>query len=244
MRLHAMAAAQGLVLRLIGSVAVRLRCPRSAYLFEALGRRPYRDIDFMGYGKQKRELERLFEADGWVPDPALKYSQEYEIKRLIYSRPSGDPKVDVFLDELEMAHTIDLRGRLELDSPTVALADLLLSKLQIHDVTDDDLIDVLVLLAEHEVDAPGNESLDLGRVLKLMRSDWGFYHTTMLNLEKARAVLTAADLGDAVATAIEARLTGLRNKIEGEPKMLRWKLRAQVGTSVRWYQDVPEVERD
>jgi hypothetical protein len=244
LRLHGLAASRNLELRLIGSLAVRLRCPRSGYLFEAMGRRPYRDIDFMGLERQKREIETLFEADGWIADPALKYSQEFDIKRLIFSRPNGELKVDVFLDELVMAHTIDFRGRLELDSPTVTLVDLLLSKLQIHDITENDLIDVLALLAEHEVDGAGNESIDLGRILELMRSDWGFYHTATLNLEKAQKALSAAALRSDIVSAISARLTGLGSAIEAEPKTLRWKLRGEVGTRVRWYQDVPEVERD
>ena len=244
LQLYELAASHKLALRLIGSLAVRLRCPHSGDLFEVMGRRPYRDIDFMGLDRQKRELEALFEAGGWLADPALKYSQEFDIKRLIFSRPNGELKVDVFLDELVMAHTIDFRDRLELDSPTVTLADLLLSKLQIHDITDNDLIDVLALLSEHDVGTAADQSIDLGRVVKLMRGDWGFYHTAMLNLEKARRALSAATLRGDIASAISARLTRLGAAIEAEPKSLRWKLRADVGTRVRWYQDVPEVERD
>jgi hypothetical protein len=242
LELQALAASQGLTLRLIGSLAVRLNCPGAAQVFEVMGRRPYRDVDFVGYGKQKRNLERFFESNGWEPDPALKYSQEWNIKRLIYYWPPAGQKVDVFLDELVMAHTIDLRGRLELDSPTVTLADLLLSKLQIHDITENDLIDVLALLAEHEVGGAG-EAIDLARILAILRADWGFCHSATLNLEKARAALAGAALAPDVSATIARRLTNLLAAIEEEPKSVRWKLRARLGTRAQWYRDVPEVER-
>ncbi len=73
------------------------------------------------------------------------------MKRLIYEHPETHIKIDVFMDELVMAHTMHFKGRLDLDFPTIGLADLLLSKLQIHQITENDSIDTIVLLAEHEV---------------------------------------------------------------------------------------------
>ena len=59
------------------------------------------------------------------------------------------------MDELVMAHTLSYRDRLELSAPTLPVTDLLLSKLQVHEMTANDLIDMTILLLEHETsDSP------------------------------------------------------------------------------------------
>jgi hypothetical protein len=54
------------------------------------------------------------------------------------------------------AHTIDLRDRFELDDATLPLADLLLTKLQIVQLNEKDVLDILALLADHELDPSEN----------------------------------------------------------------------------------------
>src|SRR5438270_10798909 len=177
LRLEAKAAQAGLTLRIMGSIAVELTCPTHAGLLTRLGRGPVRDIDYMGYAAEQRALESMFEGDGWTEDPVIRQAKEWGVKRLIYRHPSSGHKVDVFLDELVMSHTIDMRGRLELAAPTIPLVDLLLSKLQIHEITDDDVLDLIVLLAEHELGDGGDGTFDVPRLLDLTSRDWGFAHT-------------------------------------------------------------------
>lgn len=244
LRLQAAADARSLTLRLTGSVAVRLHCERHAPLLAEVGRRPFRDIDFFGYSKEQRELERLFEADGYVGDPQMKHAQEWGVKRLIYEHPRTRIKVDVFMDELVMAHTIDFKGRLRLDAPTISLADLLLSKLQIHEITENDLIDVTVLLAEHDLGTGDRERFDVGRIADVLKGDWGFFHTATENLAKTeRALERYAVFPAELAEVVRDRLQALRERIEAERKSTRWKLRARVGTRTKWYEDVDEVDR-
>jgi hypothetical protein len=42
---------------------------------------------------------------------------------------------------------------------------------------------------------------------------------------------------------VRARLGKLDDAIEQAPKTQRWKLRARVGSRVKWYEDVEEVSR-
>ncbi len=51
--------------------------------------------------------------------------------RRIFTHPSNGIHIDVFLDELSMCHEIPFRNRLEVDSPTIPLAELVLEKTQI-----------------------------------------------------------------------------------------------------------------
>jgi hypothetical protein len=47
--------------------------------------------------------------------------------RIVFEDKEGT-HVDVFLDKLSMCHTIDLRDRLTVDSPTIPLSDIVLEK--------------------------------------------------------------------------------------------------------------------
>jgi hypothetical protein len=243
---------RSLTVRLTGSLAVHAHCAARAPLLPAMGRRPYRDIDLIGYSKQKRQIAALFEERGYVLDPAIKQAQEFGLKRFVYEHPASHLKADVFFDELVMAHTIGFQGRLELDSPTITVTDLLLTKLQIHEITENDLIDCIVLLAEHETGSGGQggapagptEIIDVDHVTGIMRKDWGFCHTTQLNLDKIAAALDRYPvLPPEVTGAVRQRIVTLADSIEAAPKSQKWKLRARVGDRVRWYEQVEDVTR-
>jgi hypothetical protein len=235
------AARRGVTLRLIGSLAVSLRCETTRHLTELLGRRVPRDIDFVGYSAQSEPIERLFESRGYVLHPAVRHSREWGVKRLIYSG-AGGVKVDVFLDELVMAHTISFGGRLEEHGRTVALADLLLSKLQIHRITENDLIDMVVLFGASGF-GPGDDEIDLDYIARVMAADWGFHRSTLDNLGKLEEALERyAALSPDLAALVRARTRELAAAMESAPKTTRWKLRARVGTRVPWYEDVEEVD--
>lgn len=243
-RLVDAAAASSVLLRISGSVAVRLHGDGRAQLIDALGRRPFRDIDFWAYSSDQAELKRLLEADGYVADPQMKHAQEWGVKRLIYEHPSTRIHIDVFMDELVMAHTIAFKRRLELDAPTVPLADLLLSKLQIHEITENDLIDTAVLLCDHGFGAGERETIDLDRLVEPLKASWGFWYTATQNLEKCREALTRfAAFPPELAETVRGRLDAMRARFETEPKSTRWKIRSRVGTRSQWYESVEEVDR-
>jgi hypothetical protein len=236
------AARLGVTLRLIGSLAVSLRCDRTRHLAELLGRRAPRDIDFVGYSAQSEPIERLFAARGYTLHPAVRHSQEWGVKRLIYTDAAGH-KVDVFLDELVMAHTIPFAGRLEGEERTVSLADLLLSKLQIQRITENDLIDTVVLLGAAGF-GPGEDEIDLDYIARIMAADWGFHHTTVTNLARLdEALARYTSLSREVTATVRARARTLADALEAVPKTTRWRLRARIGTRVPWYEDVEEVDQ-
>jgi len=239
-----LSAERSLTVRLTGSLAIRSLCPNHASLLTPLGRRPYRDIDLVAYSKQKREIAALFEGRGYVLDPSIRAAQEFGIKRFVYAQPGTGLKADVFLDELVMAHTVDFHRRLELDTPTITVTDLLLTKLQIHEFTANDLIDCIVLLAEYDLGTGGPRMIDGGYVADIMRKDWGFYYTTRANIQQlADSLAGQPALPADVAGNVRGRLSQLDDAIERAPKTQRWKLRARVGSRVKWYEDVEDVNR-
>lgn len=240
-RLVAAAAAESLVLRITGSVAVHLHCDELNGLMSGLGRRPFYDIDFWGRDRDHRRIDAFFQAQGYVADPAARGLREWGIKRQIFGHPATGVKIDVFMDTLVMAHSISFVDRLDLADPCVPVVDLLLSKLQIHEITTNDLIDLTVLLGEHDIGRQVAGGIDLERLLDVLCDDWGFWYTADHNLASLHDWVDRPGVDPDLAARIRARIDTLRSDLAEAPKSRRWRLRAKVGTRKRWYEPVEEV---
>lgn len=240
-RLVGAAAKGSLVLRITGSVAVHLHCPQHNGLMPALGRRPFYDIDFWGLDSEHRPVEAFFESQGYLADPAARGLREWGIKRQIYAHPGTGIKIDVFMDTLVMAHSIRFADRLDLTDPCISLADLMLSKLQIHEMTANDLIDLTVLLGEHPIGTQAAGQVDVGRIVDVLCDDWGFWYSADQNLTALRESVQRPGLDPEVADRVRARIDALRGHLADAPKSRRWRMRAKIGTRKRWYEQVEEV---
>jgi hypothetical protein len=129
---------------------------------------------------------------------------------------------------MRMCHLLELGERLGGDGGLALDAtDLLLSKLQVVETNERDLKDASALLLDCAID-------DV-RIAALLASDWGWWRTTTMVLERVEryAANAGLDLGE--------RIAALRARIDAEPKSRRWRLRARVGERKRWY-DLPEED--
>jgi hypothetical protein len=242
----AAASERGLHLRLLGALAVIKQSPGGVWLLEKTNR-VLTDLDFMGYDKEIGKVEQMFADLGYEVLGGRGVTMDVWVGRRIFHDPtSGRRRVDVFLDKLDFCHPIDLKGRLELDPITIPLTDILLEKLQIVEINEKDLKDLVVLLLEHEVadrDEPG--SLDLGYIVDMLSGEWGFYYTVSLNFDRIRRYMeTIEDLTPEQRAVVAARLDAIWERVEAAPKSLRWKIRARVGPSRRWYNEVGEGYRE
>ena len=233
---------RGIVLRVMGACAVRIHCPKHGRLNDQLGRQ-LTDIDFMSYDKHMSKTEKFFEEIGYQPRRAFSYQWGHETyKRQFFDDATNKRHADVFFDELEMSHTISFKGRLELDYPTITLADLLLEKMQIVQLNEKDVKDVIVLLREHGVGDNEKETVNSKYIAKLLSNDWGFYYTVTTNLSRVKQFLTEYKVLSEDDREHDAReIDRLLQVIEETPKSMGWKMRARVGTRRKWYTEVGEV---
>jgi hypothetical protein len=240
--------AHGIVLRLLGALAVRTHSPEFANLHQSLGRlsgqNEFTDIDVMGYGKQSDKLEPFFKTIGFNAEPRIRRTPAIWAYRQMYLEPKGQFHVDVFFDALEMSHTIDFRKRLEVDYPTISLADILLEKMQIHHINEKDIKDSIVLLRAHEIGDHDKETVNENYIAQMLRDDWGFFHTVNLNLEKTKRLLEGYNVPQSDKDDVVKKIDRLTARIEAEPKSSGFKLRARVGEKKKWYNDVDEVIRE
>ena len=237
------AQAQGVFIRILGSTAFRIHSPEFVAIHSAMNR-PLTDIDFMAYGKQDREIDAFFFKEGYVPLKAALTPELYATRR-IYNHPNNGIHIDVFLDKLSMCHTISFKGRLEIDSPTIPLAELVLEKTQIITLGDKDVKDMLILLAAHPIGDNDHETINGKYIAGVLSKDWGFYYTTSLNLAKIRKGLTIHQslFKPEDVKNIQDRLDQLTMMMDDAPKTLSWKARSKIGNKMKWYTDVEEVER-
>jgi hypothetical protein len=229
----------GVTLRLLGSLAFQFHCPEFGFLQEKMGR-AYTDIDLAGYSREAKNIRALMAGLGYTEDREVWVVSEGG--RAIFSHAALNLHVDVFYEKLDFSHVIPWAGRLETDSPTIPLAELLLEKMQIVQINEKDVIDTIMLLLEHPLGETDRETINMARVAKLCSDEWGLWRTVTMNLNKVRQLaagypqLTDKQKND-VAVQVEAAVA----HIEAAPKSMAWRMRARVGDRVKWYKDVDEV---
>ncbi|HKY83817.1 MAG TPA: hypothetical protein VJ160_03225 [Anaerolineales bacterium] len=229
----------GVVLRLLGSLAFQLHCPQFGGLQAKMGR-AYTDIDFASYNRQAKRVSELLARLGYLENREIFVVTEGT--RAIFENGSSRFHLDVFYERLDFCHVIPWNGRLEADEPTIPLAEMLLEKMQIVQINEKDVIDTIMLLLEHPLGTEDRETINIDRVASLCGSDWGLWRTVTMNLDK---VLHLAQGYPQLEPENKARVAEqvqlARARLEAEPKSMGWRLRARVGDRVKWYKDVDEV---
>jgi hypothetical protein len=230
-RLLERASAQGVPLRLLGGVAIRLRAP--ADLPPAL-ERAYADLDFVT-ARRGSAAAQFFRDEGYEPHVA--FNALHSNERLLFFDEEHGRQVDVFVGAFRMSHKIPLDSRLEVDPVSVPLAELLLTKLQIAELNEKDVRDTLALLHDHPVGDEDGDVVNANRVAELCAADWGLWRTITENLAACRSFADTYEVPD--RGTLDERVGELLERIEAAPKSRAWKLRARIGDRKRWY-DLPE----
>jgi hypothetical protein len=230
----------GVMMRVIGSLAFQMHCPQNGFLQAAMGR-AYTDIDFAAYKKQTKEVKALMSGLGYAENREVFIVSEGD--RAIFENPGTSLHVDVFFDKLDFSHVVSWNSRLEVDAPTIPLAELLLEKMQIFQINEKDIIDTIMLLLEHPLGDRDHEIINIDRVAQLLSKDWGLWRTTTMNLGKVKQMADHyPQLSDDQKQQVVSRVDQALARIEIEPKSTAWRLRDRVGDRVKWYKDVDEVQ--
>ena len=232
-RIASAAKAAGVGVKLMGGAGIHLHSP-SAH--KPPLKRKYGDLDYVMAKRYRKAVLAFFPSLGYEANERFNTMQGD--RRLYFFDNEHGRQVDIFIDSIRMSHVIDLRGRLDHEGPCASPSDLLLSKLQIFEVNRKDLVDVTALLLDHPVATNSDEAIDPEYIAGLTADDWGFYRTLQINLEKLGATLDELDVDREL---VRSRIAEIWTAIEARPKPLKWRLRAQVGDRVRWYELPDEV---
>ncbi len=230
-----------LPVRLLGGVGVALHDHRPV---PAALERGYGDLDVVVPAKSTRRTTAAMTAAGYVPNE--RFNALHGAQRMLFYDTEHKRQVDVFVGVFAMCHRLDLSGRLDQHPYTLDAADLLLTKLQIHEINRKDLVDAVRLLLTHEnADIAGGgdgtvNAMSMDRLRTVTSTDWGWFTTVTDNLALVRAA--ASDLlapGD--AAVVEGRADEIDGTLRSAPKSMRWKARSVVGRKTPWYELPEEV---
>src|SRR4030067_334844 len=164
-----------------------MKCRQLGGLQAKLGR-AYTDIDFASYSKQAKPIRELLTGQlGYAEDREVFINSEGS--RAIFENPANGLPVDIFYDKLASCHILRWDGRLEVDSPTLPLAELLLEKMQIVKINEKDVIDTIMLLLEHPLGHSDQESINADRVAGLCSAGWGLWRTAHMNPDKGKRLV-------------------------------------------------------
>jgi len=229
-----------ILLRLLGGLAIKVHSPHANH--RSLERK-YPDIDFVTDKASAKKLLNFLPAMGYTPNKTFN-TLSGDRRQLWYDEANGR-QIDIFIGDFTMCHTLPLADRLEIEPLTIPLAELFLSKAQIVQLNRKDVLDLLALLLDHEVGPGDQETINAEYIAGLCAKDWGLYTTVSLSLQKLRQFLEegSIELDEQEAQTIMKRLVTLERAMDDAPKTMAWKMRARIGTRVRWYEEVEEVQR-
>jgi hypothetical protein len=215
-------------LRLLGGVAVWVRCPSARVPPLA---RDYGDADFAGRARERTRITELLTGLGYEPDKM--FNALHGAARLNFTDPVRGRPLDVLLDRFAMCHELDLRESRSEDGLTIDATDLLLTKLQVVDLNDKDLRDIAALLLDTEPDPE--------RLAHVTHADWGLEHTIHRTLATVRERAAGLGLAPERTAEIAGATARIAAALDAAPKSAKWRMRARVGERKRWYQQPEEA---
>jgi hypothetical protein len=252
------AARAGLGVKLLGGLAVRVICPDFPPRLRA-----GQDMDFACLSKGRKDVAAFLERSGCQPDK--RFNNLNGDRQMYFNAPSGRP-IDVMVNQLVMCHTLDFRPSFGHLPYTVDAIDVLLSKLQIVELNEKDAWDTFQVLSGIPLGTPaaagpaaagaggrhrapadagaGGTYLDTARFAKVVSADWGWWRTVTGSLAKLPGL--AAERPRLIPANARYdpldQARRLREVADSAPKGMKWKIRANVGDRVRWYELPEEVD--
>jgi hypothetical protein len=206
--------------------------------------RQFADIDLVVPRKSSRSTARALAELGYTANS--RFNALHGSKRLLFYDLTNRRQLDVFVGEFDMCHRLDLDRRLDRHPRALAAADLLLTKLQIVQLNQKDVLDAARLLLNHELtdddttDQAGGDALSTERIVSVTAHDWGWHTTLSDNLAKVARGLPDG-LPPSVADVVIRRTELLLEAMAQAPKSARWKARSVVGRRKAWYELPEEV---
>lgn len=222
----------GIVLRVLGGLAVKYYCPSTS---DRALNREYADMDLIGLNGGK--LKELFSELGYTADEFFNMTQGDA--RLLFLDPK-ERKVEVFLRIFDMCHKFDFRDRLTINDFAISISDLLMTKLQVVELTEKDIKDIIAMLLDYQIGhVDEGKTINAKYIADICSKKWGVYKTFTDTLKSTLTQLEKYRLEPQKDENVRSRIKQLLDDIESAPKSMGWKSRARIGERKIWY-NLPE----
>ena len=233
-RLVELGAATRLVVRAVGGAAFTLQARQGLHLPRAI-----KDVDVVVPKGASRSSAELMTRAGYLADGM--FNALHGASRLLFCDQGNGRHLDVFVGAFSLCHAIPIAERLDRDPLTVPREELLLTKLQIVQLTENDRIDIVNLLADYDVvDGEDAEAIDGGFIARLCARDWGLWRTTTGTLNRVTDYVPGTPLDAEIQAIVLERARRLLGMLDAAPKSTKWKIRSKVGDRVKWHDEPTE----
>jgi len=223
---------RGVLLRVLGGLAVKYYCPSTS---DRALNRECADMDLMSRNDQK--VKELFKDLGYTADEFFNMTQGDA--RLVFMDPQ-EKKVEIFLGVFDMCHKFDFRDRLTINEFAISITDLLMTKLQVVELTEKDIKDIIAMLLDYQIGQTDEGKTINGKyIADICSKKWGIYKTFTNTLKATLLQLEGYKLGPEKQEIVSSRIKKLLDEIEAAPKSISWKSRAKIGERSVWY-NLPE----
>ncbi|UCH05751.1 MAG: hypothetical protein JSW05_06190 [Candidatus Thorarchaeota archaeon] len=226
------AESRGVILRLVGGHGIHVHCEEHQFCDRSHG-----DLDLVGLSGQYTGIVQLMEKLGYVENKTMTFNTAGS--RLLFERPDSEEHIDVFLDQMNIEHNIDLRNRLQIEKLTLSVSDLLLAKLTISKLNEKDFRDIVTMIKDLDLgnmDSPA--TVNQSYIASLCAKEWGLYKDVLTSVDRTLAFLPHYSLPEDDDVSVRKKLETLRTAIFEAPKSGRWKLRALLGERIPWRREV------
>ena len=198
----------------------------------AKARRIIKDIDLISLNNERRRLKEFLlnlEYKSVLNSPATSF--------IINTFYDDKTRIDISYNSLYYCHEIDLRNSELREIHTINLSDLLLSKLQIVNMTQVDFLDNIVLLKRIFGLSDDKYWVEINRIIALLSSNWGFGETVKNNLKLLYGNKNPS-MNNILDESHLYKLEDLIIAIQESKKSLSWKLRNLIGHRIKWYNEI------
>jgi hypothetical protein len=237
---------QKIELRTFGGIGVRTHCQGLGG--NALADRSYKnyDLDLVADASRIPSVHRFMLGSGLDMADFGEYpGGEY---RLYKWQRSGRTActIDIYFGRLRFNHEVPSPYFDKDNEYTVPITQLLLSKLAIVELNEKDKIDIVSILAEHQLgNSAGKEILQIPILRKVWCrgwKSWGTARTCLLNVRAVRDYVRSLSYAEELLGQVCEKLDDLEKLILQRPKSLSWKARDVFGAKIAWYDIVRPVK--
>ncbi len=201
----------GMMLRVLGGVAIQMVCP-SIKTHPSL-QRQVKDLDFVAPRDQMQQVASFLSSQG------LQLSRQAK-SEIAFDKQGTE--IEVTVPDFREDHRIDLAPRLALASPTLPMADLLMVKLARVRFEEKDIKDSVALLLDHETaEEEAEGKINSAYIARLTASDWGLFRTVYGNTVTLEKVVDKY-LEPEEQRRVWRKVETIQGDMDRRPKTLGW----------------------
>jgi hypothetical protein len=223
----------GVELRLFGGLGCWLKSPHTRAQFDSRFSRD-RDIDLFTPRCGLFELNTFPHRCGFDRTEVESHKGGSVLR--LTSRVRGEAvEADIFVGRLNFSHGLNFGLEVLREGITFPFPELLIAKLQIHELTAADPPDLVMMTAEYDYGHDRGNGEDLSRAAEYCGRDYGLSLNVLSNIDKVEEWLESQHLPTGLATSSRLTLEKLRSLVKAARKTLRWKARSILGQRLSWY---------